>query len=323
MLTSGLTNTPLTKTLLIYTIASSIALSILDIKHLAQIYVSPHFWPYAQFWRALVWHVAGFTNSTEALFAAMLVYHLRVVERAWGKRKMVTFLLTTLPYTTLLPPLLLALIVRPLSLNTLNYLPSGPTAMIFALLAQYYAMIPHTFRFRIGTTSSPSSSSSTTTTTTPATANDDTTATNQPSSTSTPKPSPPSLTLLLSDKTTTYLVAAQLALSQFPAMLLPSAVGWIVGMAWRAELLPGLSPASHGFRVPAWMVGERERRSGPASSAAGGGGGASAAERERFEDLRRRLEGEVAASASGMENGGGQRRRGAGSGIMERFRGAW
>lgn len=87
MLTSGLTNTPLTKALLIYTIASSVALSLFDIKHLVVIYVSPHFWPYAQFWRALIWQVVGFTNSTEALFAAMLVYHLRVVERAWGKRK--------------------------------------------------------------------------------------------------------------------------------------------------------------------------------------------------------------------------------------------
>lgn len=88
MHTSGLTNTPLTKTLLIYTLASSIALSILDIKHFAPIHVSPHFWPYGQFWRALLWQVAGFTNSTEALFAAMLVYHLRVVERAWGARKL-------------------------------------------------------------------------------------------------------------------------------------------------------------------------------------------------------------------------------------------
>lgn len=88
MLTSGLTNAPLTKTLFIYTIAASIALSILDVKHVAVIHVSPHFWPYAQFWRALAWQIAGFANSTEALFAAMLVYHLRVVERAWGKRKM-------------------------------------------------------------------------------------------------------------------------------------------------------------------------------------------------------------------------------------------
>jgi hypothetical protein len=88
MLTSGLTNAPLTKALLIYTIASSVALSIFDIKYLVVIQVSPHFWPYAQFWRALVWQVVGFANSTEALFAAMLVYHMRVVERAWGKRKM-------------------------------------------------------------------------------------------------------------------------------------------------------------------------------------------------------------------------------------------
>lgn len=61
-------------------------------------------------------------------------------------------------------------------------------------------------------------------------------------------------------------------------------------------------------------------------SAAGAGavaGSGSAAERERFEDLRRRLEGEVAASTSGLESGGGQRRRNAGSGIMERLRGAW
>lgn len=87
MLTSGLTNAPLTKALLIYTIASSVVLSLFDVKHLVVIYVSPHFWPYAQFWRALIWQVVGFTNSTEALFAAMLVYHLRVVERAWGKRK--------------------------------------------------------------------------------------------------------------------------------------------------------------------------------------------------------------------------------------------
>lgn len=100
MLTSGLTNAPLTKALLIYTIASSVALSLFDIKHLVVIYVSPHFWPYAQFWRALIWQVVGFINSTEALFAAMLVYHLRVVERAWGKRKTAVspFFLSLFPF---------------------------------------------------------------------------------------------------------------------------------------------------------------------------------------------------------------------------------
>ncbi|CAG7919934.1 unnamed protein product [Penicillium olsonii] len=298
MLTSGLTNTPLTKTLLIYTIASAIALSIFDIKYLVVIHVSPHFWPYGQFWRALAWQV-GFANSTEALFAAMLVYHLRVVERAWGKRKMATFLLTTLPYTTLLPPLILALVLRPLSFNTLNYLPSGPTASIFALLAQYHATIPYTFRYRVGTTSGSADGEA------------EGSGSDQPGS----KPLTPSLSLLLSDKSTTYIVASQLALSQFPAMLLPSAVGWIVGVAWRAELLPGLSSVSSGFRVPAWVVGEQERRSGPTGSGA---------ERERYEDLRRRMEGEV-ATASGLEGSGQAQRRGTGedSGLVDRLRGAW
>ncbi|KAJ5596729.1 hypothetical protein N7450_003187 [Penicillium hetheringtonii] len=316
MLTSGLTNTPLTKSLIIYIIASSIALSIFDIKHLASIYISPHIWPYAQFWRTLVWQVAGFANSTEALFTAMLVYHLRVVERAWGKRKMATFLLTTLPYTTILPPLLLALVVRPLSLNNLNYLPSGPTAVVFALLAQYHATIPPIFRYRIGTTTS---SNTTTPNNTQSNSNSDSNAASG-AAPSNPKPPPPSLSLLLSDKSTTYLVAAQLALSQFPSSLLPAITGWIVGTAWRAELLPGLSPASNGFRIPAWLVGKRERRGGTVSAASEG-------ERERFEDMRRRLEGE--AEASGLEGAGqgqGQRRRNGrdgGDGLVERLRGAW
>lgn len=213
------------------------------------------------------------------------------------------------------------MVARPLSLNTLNYLPSGPTATIFALLAQYHAVVPHVFRYRLGTTTS-----------TPSDVQNSGTGNGRTASspTATPKPAPPSLTILLSDKSTTYIVAAQLALSQFPTMLLPAAVGWIVGTAWRAELLPGLSPSATGFRVPAWMVGERERRSGNGNGSAEG-----TAERERYEDLRRRLEGEVAASTSGLDSasGSGQRRRNGGdangegsgqeAGLMERLRGAW
>ncbi|PLB55094.1 hypothetical protein P170DRAFT_505716 [Aspergillus steynii IBT 23096] len=275
MLTSGLTNAPITKLLLIYTIAASVLLSILDLKHLSSIHVSPHLRPYGQYWRILIWQVAGFANSTEALFAAMIVYHCRVVERAWGKRKMATFLLSTLPYTTILPPILLALLVRPLSLNTIGYLPSGPTASLFALLAQYHASIPHTVRYRISTsTSAPSSASDAT------------------------SPAGKSLTVLLSDKSTTYLIGAQLALSQFPGMLLPAMLGWGVGLAWRMEILPGLS-AGGAWRVPAWMVGERETRRIPRSNGRGGSSG-------EYEDLRRRLEGEaVAAAASGSASASG------------------
>jgi hypothetical protein len=202
-------------------------------------------------------------------------------------------------------------------MNNLNYLPSGPTAMIFALLAQYYASIPHTYRYQIGTTTM----SPTVPTTTTNAANSNSNSATENSEAEQPKPPKPSLTLLLSDKSTTYIVAAQLALSQFPAMLLPAALGWIVGVAWRAEILPGLSPGVHGFRVPAWVVGERERRGVAGGSGAG-------AERERYEDLRRRLEGEAAASASasGLDGGAagpGVDRRSETAAVVDRLRGDW
>ncbi|OJJ49420.1 hypothetical protein ASPZODRAFT_129874 [Penicilliopsis zonata CBS 506.65] len=271
MISSGFTNAPISKYLLIYTIASSVALAILDVKHLAHVQVSPHLWQYGQFWRTLIWQGAGFANSTETLFAAMLIYHLRIIERAWGGRKMISFLLQVFPYTTLLPPLLLAMVVRPLSLNTLNYLPSGPTAIVFALLAQYYASIPHTYRYRISTKA-------------------DAPDAHAPEGTS--STSSKYLTLLLSDKSTTYLVAAQLALSQFPAGLLPAVTGWVVGLAWRADLIPCTS-----WRVPAWMVGEKVRTGNTSGS------GGSTGNTERYRDLRRRLEGETAAASTGVDVG--------------------
>ena len=175
---------------------------------------------------------------------------------------------------------------------------------MFALLAQYYASIPHTFRFRIATSSSAASAASK--------PPQDTSST---SATRTTRPNAGNyLTLLLSDKSLTYLVAGQLALSQFPAMLLPAAVGWFVGLAWRADMLPGASGA--GRRVPAWVVGEREEARRVRNGTAG-----------RYEDLRRRLEGEVVAasgSGSGSEQGQGQvHRRNTGGGLMERLRGAF
>ncbi|KAL4945393.1 hypothetical protein BDV06DRAFT_184820 [Aspergillus oleicola] len=304
MLTSGLTHTPLTKSLLIYTIASSIALALFDIKHLPSIQINPHLFPYGQFWRCAVWQIAGFANSTEALFAALLVYHLRVVERAWGGRKVATFILTTLPYTTLLPPLLLTLVLKPLSLGKINYLPSGPTGTIFALLAQYHASIPSTYRYTISTTTS-SSSPSPSPSTTPNHPQPDAPTSN---SSSIKK----SITLSLTDKSTTYLIALQLALSQVPYMLLPAVIGWIVGVAWRAELLPFVAGVGSGsWRVPGWVVGEE---SGTLFSSGAGGAG----REEGFEGLRRRLEreGEVAgmatatgASGSGSGNSGPSRQR--------------
>lgn len=212
-------------------------------------------------------------------------------------------------YTTVITPLVLALVLRPLSFGTLKYLPSGPTAVIFALLAQYHASIPHTFKYRISTHGGSTSRQNTT-------SNNDDNATTTNNNNNNSKPS---LTLLLSDKSTTYLIAAQLALSQFPASLLPAFVGWAVGIAWRADILP-----ASRWRIPAWVVGEKEtqRRSSAGVSSAGG----DAEDGERYADLRRRLDAASAAAtaqqgaSSGVQGPSGQSQR---RPLWERLTGAF
>ncbi|KAK7525162.1 uncharacterized protein IWZ02DRAFT_376028 [Phyllosticta citriasiana] len=236
MLTSGFTNAPVSKFLVFYVVASALVASITDSQYLLWIQVVPHLWGHGQFWRVLTWQFC-YANSTEVLFAAMTFYHLRVIERLWGSRKFASFLLSTLPYTTLLPPLLLALIVRPLTFNHANYLPGGLTPTLFALLAQYHAAIPQQYKYRLaaaGTSSADGSAAAASS-------------------------SPPSLSdasLILSNKSWHYLLAIQLALSAVPGSLLAAAVGWAIGAAWRNEALP-LPPSN--WRLPGWVVGEQTK----------------------------------------------------------------
>ena len=132
-----------------------------------------------------------------------------------------SFILLSYCFTTFLPPTLLVILIRPLSFNTFNYLPAGPTPLLFAILAQYHASIPHIYKYRLAASPAP--------------------PTNEPF-----------VGLTFSDKSYTYLPAIQLALSQFPGSLLCASVGWIVGYCWRNDVLPG---AVTRWRVPGWMVG--------------------------------------------------------------------
>lgn len=178
-----------------------------------------------------------------------------------------SFLLVALTYTTFLPPLLLSLIIRPLSWGHINVLPAGPTALVFALLAQYHAAIPYEYKYRV-------SASDTL----------------------------PNSGIQLTSKSMSYLLPAQLALSQLPGSAIVAATGWLVGYAYRLDILPGAA----GWRVP-------DR-------------GARRKERVRFEGLRRRMEGEaVTASGSvGVEAGVGEggRRRPISTQILDQFRGS-
>ncbi|TKA64995.1 hypothetical protein B0A49_09471 [Cryomyces minteri] len=250
MLASGFTNAPVSQVLVFGVVASSILATITDTKYYFPILVDLHLWRYGQFWRLLTWQLC-YTNSTEVLFAAMTFYNLRSIERLWGSRKFVSFLLSTLPYTTLLPPILLACILRPLTFGRLSYLPAGPTPLVFALLAQYHAAIPHIYRYRV-LASAPEPSAASTTASSPA--------------------------LTLTSKSLSYLLPAQLALSQLPGSILPAVVGWLVGYAYRREILPGAAR----WRIPGW--GE--------AAASGSGSGVDAGQGER---ARRRTYGEMFA----------------------------
>ncbi|KAF2849866.1 hypothetical protein T440DRAFT_532844 [Plenodomus tracheiphilus IPT5] len=237
MISSGFTNAPVTQFLVFATVLGALAASITDTRYYLHIQVDPHIWSYGQFWRFLTWQCC-FTNSTEVLFGVLGFYQLRVLERAWGSRKVASFLISTLPYTTLLPPLILTFILRPLTFGRINYLPAGPTPLLFALLANYYAAIPYTYRYKI----SPWAAS-------------------QPPS-SQPQPQPPQSSLFshpltLTSKSLSYLPPLQLALSQFPGSLLAAALGWAIGTAYRRDLLPG---GAARWRVPGWVVGEERKK---------------------------------------------------------------
>ena len=135
-------------------------------------------------------------------------------------------MLVTSALTSVLPPVLLTFVVRPLTLGLFNYLPAGPTPIVFAILAQYHAMVPHLYKYKVATSTTPRSDGS-------------------------------YQGLTFSDKSYRYVLAGQLALAQWPGSLLGALTGWVVGYAWRMEALPR---SLTRWRVPGWVVGLRAPR---------------------------------------------------------------
>ncbi|KAK3490288.1 uncharacterized protein B0T23DRAFT_381461 [Neurospora hispaniola] len=221
------TDAPVTKALVLGLVGLSIAASVFDIKHYFYISIGTHFLRYGQLWRMLTYQLC-YTNSSEVLFGAMSLYHMRMVERFWGSRKYVSFILLAGLFTAIIPPIFLTVVLRPLSFGVLDYIPAGPTPILFAILAQYHAMIPQIYKYKVALSAN-----------TPSNASDDTSG------------------FIFSDKSTRYLMALQLALFQWPGSLLGAVIGWAVGYLWRNDLLPA---AVARWRVPGWVVGLRAQK---------------------------------------------------------------
>lgn len=127
--------------------------------------------------------------------------------------------------TTLMLPMLV-LVLRTLTFGAFNYLPAGPTPILFAILAQYHAAVPHVYQYRLALSAAPPTDEQ-------------------------------FVGVTFSNKSYKYFLAIQLALSQWPGSLLSAVVGWTIGYAWRTDLLPG---SLTKWRVPGWLVGMRTAR---------------------------------------------------------------
>ena len=129
-----------------------------------------------------------------------------------------SFVLSAFCLTSILTPLLTALLLRPAFVGAFNYLPAGPTSLLFALLAQYHLAIPHAYKYRVETASIIGNGNE---------------------------------GIIVSDKSFTYLLAAQLALSQVPGSLSSASIGWAFGLAYQYGLVP---TALLDWRLPTWLV---------------------------------------------------------------------
>ena len=90
------TNAPVSRSLVVGLVGTSMATALFDVKHYFYIFADSHIWYYRQFWRAFTYQLC-FMNSSEVLFACVTLYNLRVVERMWGSRK---FAVSTRPSLT-------------------------------------------------------------------------------------------------------------------------------------------------------------------------------------------------------------------------------
>ncbi|KAI7818113.1 hypothetical protein BC939DRAFT_464033 [Gamsiella multidivaricata] len=141
---SGFYNAPTTKGMLLVVGGLSLLSSIFQIKTSLHLQLVPHLTTHHQFWRLITSHFA-FSTSTEVLFAGLIIYHLRVIERLFGPAKYAAFLFVSAVVCTFLN---IAVLVTGAAFG-LHVLPGGPYGIIFAAIYQFYTLIPVMYEFKI------------------------------------------------------------------------------------------------------------------------------------------------------------------------------
>lgn len=136
---------PVTKGLMMGSALTSIIGGIFDVKHYLHLQLVPHVSRNHQYWRLLLHHTA-FSNSSDLIVAEILLYGVGVhIERQFGSVKFASFTVASVLLATILEFLTLILFHN----MGINQIPSGPSALLFSILYQWYRLIPPAYHFRI------------------------------------------------------------------------------------------------------------------------------------------------------------------------------
>jgi len=136
---------PVSKGLMMTCAATSIAVGIFDVKHYLHLQLVPHISRHHQYWRLFAHHLA-FSNSADLLVAELIFWNVGVhVERHFGSIKFASFAVISTLLATIFEFLSL-LVFHPAGLNHIS---SGPSALVFTILYQYFRIVPPAYHFRI------------------------------------------------------------------------------------------------------------------------------------------------------------------------------
>ncbi|EIW76228.1 hypothetical protein CONPUDRAFT_64722 [Coniophora puteana RWD-64-598 SS2] len=138
-------NAPVTKGLMMAWAFTSLVGGVFDVKHYLNVQLVPHISRHHQYWR-LVAQNAAFANSSDLLVAEFLLFNAGIhVERMFGTCKFASFAVVTMLMSTLMEFLGLLIFHH----VGLNFIPGGPIPLIFAIIYQWFRLVPSAYEFRI------------------------------------------------------------------------------------------------------------------------------------------------------------------------------
>lgn len=218
---------PVSRALCVLCVALPLCASLTATKYVFRHAYTPFLSEYRQWWRVLAVQLA-FVNESEAFLACIVLYLLRDLERLYGSARYASVVVVTMCYVMLLLTLLATAQFLTGVSHYLNECASGPTAIVFSLLAHHTEHVPPMYRFELrGPTAAGADALP--------------------------------LTLTLTDHFALFVIALQLALSQGLRSVAMAAVGWLIGDLLVRSVLPG----KH-WRLPFWhTLSEKQRDSTP------------------------------------------------------------